>query len=308
MNCMKPLHSKAAQLELNQVLDDEHQIQFIKMDAPIPVEDLLNFLLKLNASLELEHIIKTIVQTINEHTVIDHFEYSNDVIGSYLVVGDKQANQFTYTIIDENNEHLGEVIISRKTTLSQQDIDIIESLLCYAMFAVRNHLKYEYAKQSSLTDPLTDLGNRRALLKTLNHERELAKRNNQPFSVLALDIDNFKTINDCYGHEVGDLLLKQISKRFKKATREYDELFRLGGDEFVVVLNQADAETALHVAYRVLKSIGQKTFRIKDHELSVTMSIGVAIYTAGDDTSALLDRADQALYRAKNQGKNCIRT
>jgi diguanylate cyclase (GGDEF)-like protein len=308
MNYMKPLHSKAAQLELNQVLQEEHPIQFIKMDSPIPVEELLDFMLKLHASLDLEQIFKTVAKTINQHTVIDHLGYSNADLDLSVNIGSKQANTFSYNIIDEREKHIGELVISRKTPFDENDTNLFECLICYAIFAIRNNIDYQYAMMNSLTDPLTELGNRRALNKTINHERELAKRFNQPFSVIAIDIDNFKSINDTYGHDVGDMMLQHVSKELALATREYDELFRLGGDEFIVVLNQADAETALNVAYRIVKSIRRKQFDIKNDTLTTTVSIGVAISSADDDNQSILDRADQALYRAKHQGKDCIRT
>ncbi len=156
-------------------------------------------------------------------------------------------------------------------------------------------------------DILTGLPNRALLNEKVKSAINLASRTHAPFAVLFLDLDNFKNINDTLGHDVGDLLLIEVSKRMKAMMRESDILSRQGGDEFVILLPNATPDNAAHVAEKILNIVSQAC-QLKTRELTVTASIGIALYPMdGENFNQLLQSADSAMYHAKNDGRNCYR-
>jgi two-component system, cell cycle response regulator len=134
-------------------------------------------------------------------------------------------------------------------------------------------------------------------------------RSGKPLSALVLDIDYFKSVNDTYGHDSGDDVLREFARRLRKAVRGIDLLARFGGEEFVVVMPETDMGTAYAVADRLRERIADIAFPIagRTREIPVTVSIGLASVSSATDTpEALLKRADEALYRAKREGRNRV--
>lgn len=166
---------------------------------------------------------------------------------------------------------------------------------------------YERAMQESTHDHLTGLFNKAYFQSTLAQHLSLAKRSNTDLSVLFLDIDDFKEINDRFGHNSGDAVLKTIARMIREKLRTSDILARFGGDEFVVLMPNTYKINALVLSERLRKTIGQKPIKVKDTDLKITISGGVAGFPVdaqqGED---LLNLADSALYRAKGAGKNSI--
>ena len=138
-------------------------------------------------------------------------------------------------------------------------------------------------------------------------EFKRACRTNEPLALLMVDLDGFKTVNDTYGHEAGDLVLQKVSAVMKSSLREFDILSRMGGDEFNVLLPNTSPEDAHHLAERLRWKMANTAFTPADSFLNITISIGAAMLSnemaSIDD---LLRNADAALYRAKNNGKNCL--
>ncbi|WP_345991417.1 EAL domain-containing protein [Sulfurimonas sp. HSL-1716] len=156
-------------------------------------------------------------------------------------------------------------------------------------------------------DALTELPNRALFNDRVQHSIKIAQRMNNPLSVLSLDLDNFKNINDTLGHDIGDLLLVEVSSRIKSVMREEDTLSRQGGDEFIMLLPGTDADGAAHVAEKITEVIS-RPYRIKHQELYITPSIGIAMYPIdGEDFQTLFQSADAAMYHAKHDGRNCYR-
>jgi two-component system cell cycle response regulator len=175
-------------------------------------------------------------------------------------------------------------------------------------FQDRLHANYQVSLSMALTDPLTGLYNRRYmevhLLKLIQKNAESKKH----LCVLLLDIDHFKKINDTYGHGVGDEVLKTIAFRLKDNLRSFDLVARLGGEEFVAILPDTNEDMAQFISERLRRSIAERPVKCSapDGEITVTTSIGGAFIEPGEHTvQAVLDRADKALYVAKETGRNC---
>jgi diguanylate cyclase (GGDEF)-like protein len=153
-------------------------------------------------------------------------------------------------------------------------------------------------------DSLTELPNRAMLMERLEQEIQKARLDNSRFSVLFLDLDGFKEINDAFGHHAGDLLLIAVSRRIRSYIRSSDTLARIGGDEFVLLANAAEPEDAGCLAEKLIAAI-RSPFVLEGEELRVTASIGIAIYSgAENEQNELLTSADAAMYRAKALGRN----
>lgn len=159
-----------------------------------------------------------------------------------------------------------------------------------------NHLAYH--------DYLTGLPNRTMLERSLPKEVQSAFDNNENFAVLFIDLDQFKRINDTMGHSVGDIVLKEVTKRLLESMDDSEHIFRQGGDEFIVIIPMADRSIAEQAALRILDLLS-KPFPIQGNEVRITPSIGISIFPEDAETIELLIRyADMAMYQAKNLGKN----
>lgn len=164
----------------------------------------------------------------------------------------------------------------------------------------------ERYKMESVTDPLTGLYNRKFMTKKINEEIEKSKKHNTKFSVLFLDIDNFKTINDVYGHIVGDFVLKYLSRIIKSELRKMDYAFRYGGEEIVIILSNTDLSDAQKFAERLLGSVRNTLFKYKNENLKITISIGVTDYKNDASIEEIIERADMAMLKAKKEGKDRV--
>jgi diguanylate cyclase (GGDEF)-like protein len=188
-------------------------------------------------------------------------------------------------------------------------------LLAHIQAGQRHRHKYQELIDKNHTlsaiasaDPLTQLSNRRAMERDLPAQI-LESRNKKPLSLLMLDVDCFKTINDTYGHLVGDRVLQLLSHRLKHSLRSQELLFRYGGEEFVIILKNTDCQQALFIADRLRRQVGEQSFALDSAlSLTVTISIGVACLQSLDDCKGitLLTRADNCLLSAKVAGRNCV--
>ncbi|MBI4275000.1 MAG: PleD family two-component system response regulator, partial [Rhizobiales bacterium] len=163
--------------------------------------------------------------------------------------------------------------------------------------------------EMAITDALTGLYNRRYMETHLTTLVEQAAARGKPLAVLILDIDYFKSINDTYGHESGDDVLREFAVRMRKSIRGIDLACRYGGEEFVIVMPETDMAVAATVAERLRRRIASEPFAVEQggHTIEVTISIGIATLEGSEDNAAgILRRADQALYRAKRDGRNRV--
>ena len=157
------------------------------------------------------------------------------------------------------------------------------------------------------TDGLTNVFNRRFFIEMAGREVARSKRYNHPICCMMLDIDHFKNINDTFGHQAGDEVLKEMAKASVSAIREIDIFGRLGGEEFAIALPETDIDDAMNLAERIRQMLDQLEMGADDKHIAITVSIGVAVLTSTDDTiESILKRADEALYRAKSSGRNKV--
>ena len=174
------------------------------------------------------------------------------------------------------------------------------------MYPLRNGIRYQEAIRSALTDPLTGAGNRICLDNVLAREFELASRYQQPLSILMIDIDYFKRVNDTFGHAAGDKVLKTVAETLRVTSRCADMAFRYGGEEFVLLLNKTDLAGARIIAERLRSTIAGLSCIYENSEIPITISIGIAEVREGETRDNLLKRADDALYKAKHSGRNQV--
>ena len=164
-------------------------------------------------------------------------------------------------------------------------------------------------QEAAMTDFLTGFPNRRYAMERLEQEWASSTRGGRPLACLVIDLDNFKTINDAHGHDVGDTVLQQTSAALKRGLRAHDVVARTGGDEFLVICPDTNLKAALACAERVRKAVASTAVVAGAVELHASVSVGVAVRVAGmPDCDALIKLADQGLYRAKEQGRNRIGT
>ncbi len=158
----------------------------------------------------------------------------------------------------------------------------------------------------SRVDHLTEIFNRRAIFDHIWMELDRSKRENLPISVFMLDIDHFKGVNDTYGHLIGDQVLRETVKRIKHNVRPYDIVGRFGGEEFLLISPGLGREEAWELAERVRVGIGEAPFWVEDNAIAVTLSLGGVTWNGRDSMDELVNRADTALYQAKEQGRNRV--
>ena len=166
----------------------------------------------------------------------------------------------------------------------------------------------QQANKLAKTDELTGIPNRRGFNSFIEHVSQEALEQQSSFALIILDLDFFKSINDTYGHMIGDSTLRYIAKLLASETKGRDYIARIGGEEFAVILPNTDYSAALKVANNIRHEISTKKLMVKNHEqpLQVSMSGGVAMYQMNEGLDALIQRADSALYHAKNHGRNRI--
>lgn len=188
--------------------------------------------------------------------------------------------------------------------LSNQLRELANKIKTMEQDAEKTRTSLEKHRYKSLHDPLTDLPNREAYSERILYEFRRWQRYQPPLSLAICDLDYFKKINDNYGHQAGDRVLKVISRSIAKRLRQVDFFGRYGGEEFVVILPETNLENAHNLLEKIRAAIAGTSFNYKDEPLVITLSLGITEFRAGDTIETALTRADKALYAAKAQGRN----
>ncbi len=231
------------------------------------------------------------VDDIQDHPLFETApkSWQGSIIGLPLKFGDRIVGVMTLAHPETN-------------AFSEDEIRFLRLLGDQAAVAIENARLHNLVDQQAHTDTLTGLPNRRALEEQFEKELHRSLRYNHNFSLVIIDIDQFKAINDRYGHPTGDEFLQQLSNRMKQSLRSMDFLVRYGGDEFALLLPETNAEAAHQIAARLEEAVRSFTFPVGEETLSVTISFGCATYPKdGKSLKALMDSADQRLYTAKKK-------
>lgn len=254
--------------------------------------------------------------------------YTQSMISAHLrekpQMDDRETCSCLLKLLDhpdsEETEGGWEKVLRHKVWMSQtlgHDVPTVVALLDYIPYSnngsrdsqLTENQFLERLAQSMVADELTQIYNRRFFDEFLRREVKRAQRYNLTLSLLILDLDDFKTCNDRFGHPFGDRVLAGVGSLLKETVREVDLPCRYGGEEFVIVLPETSAQSALVVAERVRRTVEQSEFPVdgSSDSLSITVSGGVSSFSNhGNTPDELMQRADSALYRAKHEGKNRI--
>lgn len=197
----------------------------------------------------------------------------------------------------------------RQTVKKKQSNDNVK-LEAFAKQVYTLNSQLKQAHTESVTDSLTGIYNRKAFDRQIGEFVEKNTVSKYPFSLLMMDIDNFKNINDTYGHQTGDRIIMAIVNKCRQSIRGEDFFARYGGEEFIIILPGASLRNAVKKANHICKSVASTRYRLDDdhdgQSLHVTMSVGVSCHQKADTTTSVMQRADKALYAAKHAGKNCV--
>ncbi len=210
-------------------------------------------------------------------------------------------------LIRENGSFGAITLYSKKqASYTSEHVRLLESVAQHASSALNNALTFERTKESALTDPLTDLPNARAFYMIMEQRiAECQRLNREPMTILSMDVDDFKTVNDSYGHAVGDRLLASVAAVIKKQLRQMDLLVRYAGDEFVAIMPMASGQMAKMIAERIRMAVEAHKFTVRTgRTVEVGMSIGIACFPDDGETSEeLLTKADRNMHQDKHARK-----
>ncbi|MFH1397599.1 MAG: GGDEF domain-containing protein [Candidatus Omnitrophota bacterium] len=191
--------------------------------------------------------------------------------------------------------------------VKEEDKDTFYILAHQFILGIKRAVLYEKVQELAIRDSLTQILSRRYFLERFSEEVNRSRKFTYSLACLMIDIDYFKDLNDRYGHLVGDVILKEASQIIKDSIRQIDILGRYGGEEFCLALPETKKEEARFAAERIREAIEDEAIRAYDENLKITISLGIAMLPEDAlDTEALIDKADQALYKAKQAGRNRV--
>lgn len=259
----------------------------------------------LQTTLEFNDLITIFCSKIEKMVPHSAFVYKNAEFNVEIKNGVFAKHSCNYALKVEQQQ-LGELKLTRNTRFQENELRLLESLLCCLIYPLKNATLYHQALNMAYTDPLTKTNNRASFDSALKREISLAHRGNSDLSVIFLDIDHFKSINDNYGHNCGDYALSSVANWVRDSLRESDLIFRYGGEEFVILLSNTDFKGAKLLAERIRKTIENHTLAYGMDVLKITASLGVSSLCESDCAESFVTRADTAMYQAKNSGRNRV--
>ena len=227
--------------------------------------------------------------------------------GPVLAAGSEGKSRCGHRLMVEGAD-LGEVTFSRRERFSCDEAAVLEGVLTDLAHPLHNALMYREALAAAARDPVTGAGNRTAFDSALPREVELARRHGTPLSVIMIDVDRFKTVNDRFGHLAGDAVLEGFAARIRACFRSSDLLFRFAGDEFAILASNTPLDGAGRLAERIRAAVAGRPLDTSAGQVAVTASFGIACRQRDESGVELLARADGALYAAKAGGRNRVET
>ncbi|WP_373019964.1 diguanylate cyclase [Thiomicrorhabdus sp.] len=273
-------------------VEDEGEMKMVYAQGIVSAEQIVqhDYIIKAMDDYRIERI--TLPENIEVDGLLTHFRPQEIVVVPILF---KQQN-------------LGVFVLASPVHINDQSISMINMFRQGMGLALNNAMAHESLQRLAALDGLTNVYNRRFGLKRLKEEFKRTQRNDSPLGVLMIDIDHFKNINDAYGHLVGDKAIVLVTKTILNTLREGDVLARYGGEEFLVILPGASEQNCWNTAERIRRVVEDSRLKINDQEISFTVSLGYISFpkTEVADEMELLHHADQALYQAKDGGRNRI--
>ena len=267
----------------------------------------LNSLFILQKTLDLNVLIEQFDNELKRIIFHDYLNYKNSDEKININIGKVIQEKLTYDL-RLNNKNLGTLIISRKKAFTESEIENIEDLTSLLIYPITNSLLFRQAITNASIDPITKLNNRMLFDKIIEQEIDFAQRYKQKLLLMMIDIDNFKKINDSFGHNTGDILLKNIAEKLIEFMRRSDLVFRYGGDEFCIILRNIILDGGNKLANRIRKNINEKEFDCNETIINTSLSIGLVELHDDDNSIKFIERADKLLYEAKNSGRNNVIT
>lgn len=259
----------------------------------------------LQTTLETNELINLFAKEISGFVRCDGVSYQLPELQIDIAVGSLTSHSCQYQLL-VSGEALGEIRFFRFNPFTPKELETIENLLSGLLYPLRNALLYHRAIQTAMIDPLTGVKNRSTMFDAMQREIKLARRQAGSLSVILLDIDHFKRVNDEHGHLYGDQALRAVAHRVQRTIRDSDLLFRYGGEEFMILLSGTSAEGSSLLAERIRHEIEHMGY-FCNKEIRLTVSLGVtSLKSEPDTTELMLERADTALYRAKQGGRNRV--
>lgn len=260
----------------------------------------------LQTTLEFDELIGIFCNKIQATIPHNSVEYVNDEFNMEYRKGVVGRHSCCYALKVEEQQ-LGALKLTRSQRFGKDELKMLESLLCCLIYPLRNATLFHHAVKMAFTDPLTKANNRAAFYDCLQREIKRANRASRHLSLIFVDIDHFKTINDNYGHECGDLALASVASWLMDSVRGGDAVYRYGGEEFVVVLSDTNPDGALVIAERIRADIESHVLAYGMEVMNITASLGVSTLRGDDTLDTLIKRADKAMYQAKRDGRNRVR-
>jgi len=279
------------------------QQQYVVDNLPNDKQSLLELSNRLHSYIEVDRLMQVFADEVKPLLDLDDVIYH---MPEQKREPNNRGRHFVSYQLLFNNQSLGELFFIRKVRFEESENKFIEKLLISLLSPLYNALKYYEVVQAAQVDPLTGALNRLGMDKNFEREIELAKRNNDPLSLLVLDVDHFKQVNDKFGHAFGDQVLKDLSQHVKECIRSTDVFARFGGEEFIVLLNNTSRSGALLLAERIRQQIESTPSEMQGKTVNYTASVGVTTLESNDNKDSFFKRADCALYQAKNNGRNRV--
>jgi diguanylate cyclase (GGDEF)-like protein len=259
----------------------------------------------LQTTLEFKQLLPLFSSKINSLVPHHAYAYSNALFNLDINQGVMSKYSCSYAL-KADNQDLGELTLMRNRAFTDGELNLLENLLCALLYPLKNATLYHQALKMAATDQLTQTLNRVSFNDTVKREMNWAKLNAADLSIIFLDIDHFKMINDQYGHDCGDSTLVAVAKLIKENLRNNDTIFRFGGEEFVILINQMDLANAELLAKRIRIAIERNIVVYDMKPVKVTASLGVSSLRSDDSFDAFVKRADNAMYKAKRSGRNQV--
>ena len=269
-------------------------------NEPAAIHSLLE---KLQTTLNIEELITIYATHAKQIINFSGLQFQSTLGVAQITNSDNSQPPYSFDL-NINNEYVGKLIYFCQYPLTGHIEQKLTSLHRALVYPLRNALMYSRVLTLATKDTLTGLNNRSQFNDSLAQKLERCRRQRRSFSLMLLDLDNFKQVNDNYGHKIGDDVLKEFSHVLCSSIRGTDSVFRFGGDEFAVLIDDPAFTTNKVIAQRIMQLVAQSQLM---KQYNVTTSIGFTLASSQDCENEIFARADKGLYKAKASGRNCAK-